>query len=553
MSTCVEKIAHRCGSRAGVQVFQKEDGSYDGYAFCCGEYIPNPYEGVVGHTPPKVTKKTDEQIDEEASEIYALPDAEALPDRALKAEYLQYFEYKIGKSRADGVTPSVLYRPYYNDVHELVAYKAKVISTKQTWWVSKGDEVMPFGWHQAVSSGAKRLVITEGEEDAVALFQAMKEGNIGTQYAAFNPAVVSLPHGAGAAVKYLAKIQTQISQHFKEIVLAFDQDGPGKAAALAVSKEVFPEAMVATLPAKDANACVLEGRSKALVSAVRYNAIIPKNTSLVWGRDLHEKAKTPAKWGVSWPWDSLTQLTRGIRTGEVHYLGAGQKMGKSEIVDAIGEHLIRVHNWPILMAKPEQSNLITYKKLAGKVVGKVFTDPKIEFDFEAYDQAGLLLADKLAMINLYQHLGFKSLQSDIRQAASAGVKAVFIDPITNLTNGMDAASANTHLQEVAQELSSMALDLDIVVFIMVHLRNPDSGPEHTLGGKVLTSQFAGSRAMGRSANYIWGIEGNKDESLPEEQRNLRDIVLVDDREFGEVGRCRLYWQRVNGLFTEVAR
>ena len=555
MSTCIEKIVHdtpACGKHA-LQVFQAEDGTYNGYCFSCGTFVPNPYSDP-NYKPAAPKKKSDEEIDEEASEIYSLPDASDLPNRKLKARYLNYFGYKLGVSRADGVTPAVMYRPYYNDKEELVAYKGKLLEAegkKPTWWVTKGEDVMPFGWHQAVSSGAKNLIITEGEEDAVALLQAIKDGNIGTAYEKFDPAIVSIPHGAGSAAKYLAKIQDHINRHFKGIILVFDQDEPGRNGALAVIKQVFSEAKVAHLPAKDANACLIEGREKALVKAVQFNAAAPKRSTLVWGRDLHEQAKIPAKYGVSWPWEGLTKLTRGIRTGEVHYIGAGQKMGKSEIVDAIGEHLMEEHGWKILVAKPEQSNLITYKKMAGKTVGKVFTDPDIEFDFEAYDRAGELLGDKLCMINLYQHLGWKSLKEDIKAAVAEGVKAVFIDPITNLTNGMDSASANTHLQEVAQELSSMALDLDIVIFIMCHLRNPDSGPEHTLGGKVLTSQFAGSRAMGRSANYIWGIEGNKDESLPEEQRNLRDIVLCDDREFGEVGRSRLYWQRVNGLFTEV--
>lgn len=552
MGICVEKIRHdipTCGHNA-LQVFQEDDGSYNGWCFACGTFVPNPYSDP-NYKPAVAKRKTDEEIDEEASEVYSLPDAVNLPARKLKATYLNHYGVKLGVSRADGVTPAILYRPYYNSDNELVAYKAKVMETKQTWWISKGDEVMPFGWQQAINSGAKNLIITEGEEDAIALFQAIKESNIGTAYEKFDPAVVSIPHGAGCAAKYLAKISDHINRNFKGIVLVFDQDEPGRKGAEAVCKTVFSEAKVASLPAKDANACLIEGREKALVKAVQFQASVPKRSTLVWGRDLHEKARVPAQYGVSWPWEGLTKITRGIRTGEVHYIGAGQKMGKSEIVDAIGEHLMEEHGWKILVAKPEQNNLITYKKLAGKVVGKVFTDPNIQFEDDAYDKAGELLGNQLCMINLYQHLGWASLKEDIKAAVAEGVKAVFIDPITNLTNGMDSASANTHLQEVAQELSSMALDLDIVIFIMCHLRNPDGGPEHTLGGKVLTSQFAGSRAMGRSANYIWGIEGNKDESLPEEQRNLRDIVLIDDREFGEVGRCRLYWQRINGLFTEV--
>ena len=204
-----------------------------------------------------------------------------------------------------------------------------------------------------------------------------------------------------------------------------------------------------------------------------------------------------------------------------------------------------------MVAKPEEANKKTYKLVAGKLVSKIFHDPKVEFDDEAYEEAGKIMAGKLCMVNLYQHLGWDSLQGDIVAAAAQGCKAIFIDPITNLTNGMNAADANTKLQEIAQELAAMALNLDVVIFIFCHLRNPESGTPHDRGGAVLTGQFAGSRAMGRSCNYMFGLEGNKDPDLSKEERNTRILVLLDDREFGEVGRTDLYWNPATTQFAEV--
>lgn len=224
---------------------------------------------------------------------------------------------------------------------------------------------------------------------------------------------------------------------------------------------------------------------------------------------------------------------------------------KSEVVNAIAAHLIKEHGWTVLMAKPEEANKKTYKLMCGKIAGKIFHDPKIEFDGQAFDKAGETLRGKLKLINIYQHLGWETLKSDILYAAANGVDAVFIDPITNLTNGMDPSATNTKLQEVAQELSALAKDLNIVIFIFCHLRNKEGGKPHDRGGEVLTSEFAGSRAMGRSCNYMFGIEGDKSPELTEEQRNVRTLVLLDDREYGEVGRYQLYWERRTGLFREI--
>lgn len=206
----------------------------------------------------------------------------------------------------------------------------------------------------------------------------------------------------------------------------------------------------------------------------------------------------------------------------------------------------------MLLAKPEESNKKSVKLLAGKIASARFHDPKVEFDLAAYEAAGsVLLGQRVAMLNLYQHLGWDSLKQDIVAAAAEGIDAVFIDPITNLTNGMDSATANTILQEIAQELAAMALDLNIVIFIFCHLRNPDGGAPHDRGGAVLTSQFAGSRAMGRSCNYMFGLEGNKDPELSPEERNMRKLVLLDDREYGEAGSVTLYWDSKTTQFNEM--
>jgi len=222
------------------------------------------------------------------------------------------------------------------------------------------------------------------------------------------------------------------------------------------------------------------------------------------------------------------------------------------------------------MAKPEEANKKTVKLLAGKAVGKIFHDPEIEFDYEAYARAKKILAGKVFMVNMYQHMGWDTLRGDIIAAASLGCKVVFIDPITNLTNGMESADANVKLQEIAQEAAALALDLNIVIFLFCHLKEPNGGITddkrqkyyeqgkftgftctHRLGGEVHSSQFAGSRAMSRSCNYMFGLEGNRDEALDEGVRNQRWLKILEDREFGEVGHSCLYWNRGTGLFKEV--
>lgn len=551
MGTCVLKLPHTCGTSNALQVFAQDDGTLDGFCYACKTWVPNPLGADKKLTDiPKAERltKTEDEIQAEIAEIMECGTCD-LVSRRLRGDTLAKFGIRVGVSQQDGKTPTVVYFPYYKK-GLLVGFKARLLESKRFWAVGSIKDVDLFGWEQAKKSGASRLIITEGEFDACALdkiFEIYEK----EEYKHTIPAIVSLPSGAGCAGKVLAKHMADINRLFKEISFAFDDDEAG-IKALADACALFPNATSINLPCKDANACLMEGKGKEAYQAAKWRASTPKNSSLVTLDSVWEKAKEPAQFGVSWPWKHVTEVTRGIRTGETIYIGAAQKMGKSEVVNALAAHVVVEHGWKILLAKPEEANAKTAKLLAGKIAHARFHDPKVPFDERKFEEAGsILLGEKVYMLNLYQHLGWSSLKTDITVAAHLGVKAVFIDPITNLTNGMSAGDANTKLQEIAQELAAMAKDLDIVIFIFCHLRNPDSGPDHDRGGHVLTSQFAGSRAMGRSCNYMFGIEGNKDPELPEDQRNIRHLVLLDDREYGESGSFGLFWDKDTTMFNEL--
>lgn len=554
MGTCIEKLPHSCGSSDGLQVFADEEGNYNGFCFACRKPVADPYKDKPeDYAPPTGFKKSQEEIEAEIREIQECSPLD-LPDRKLEKEYLEYFGIRVGVSQVDGTTPEFYYFPYERE-GGLSAYKTYLIEGKKMWTVGSMKEVDLFGWSQALATGAKTLYITEGEFDAVALFKIFKEENRHTQYASFNPAICSLPTGAGAAKTVISRLLPKIRKAFKEVVLVFDMDDPGKKArddVVRIMPNGFP-VKCADLPAKDANDCLIQGRSKACFKAVKWQAGAVKNTRLVLGSSLREEARKQAEWGYSWPWEGMTQTTRGIRLGETIYIGAGVKMGKSEVVNAIASHLILEHGWPVLLAKPEESNKKTYQMLVGKAAGKIFHDPNQPFDYKAYDEAEPLIGDKAILLDLYQHIGWETLKDDITAAAAMGAKAVFIDPITNLTNQLSSGEANDALVRIASELSAMAMDLNIVVFIFCHLKAPTNGESHERGGKVHSTQFAGSRAMMRSCNLMIGVEGNKDPDIPKEERNIRTLVVLEDREFGSSARIPLYWDDKTGLFNEMRK
>lgn len=532
-------------------MFEQEDGSLDGFCYSCGTFVADPLgKGKTIKDIPEQerTGLTKQEIAERLEFIGGLGCVD-LKERRLRKEALEYYGIKVGYSEADGVTPEFVHFPY-TEAGEVVRYKTRLLSRKSMWSTGTSNNVDLFGWEQAVESGARRLIITEGEYDAVAL-RRMLVMYQPEEYKDNIPAVCSLPNGAGNAGRDLARLAVKIRKHFKEVTLCFDDDEAGEKAVEAACK-VLPEATTVTLPCKDANDCIKKSKGKAVHKAVMFNTQKPKNTRLVWGYEVHEEARKPAEWGLSTPWKGLTDMTRGFRFGETWYIAAAEKMGKSEVVDSIIAHLIGEHELKVLAAKPEQANNRTYKMVVSKLTGKVFHDPKIEFDNNAYDAGGAMAKNHLCMLNLYQSVEWETLKVDIRAAVAAGVKAVFIDPITNLTNGMSSNEADAHLKLVAQEAAAMALDLDIIIFFFCHLNKPAKGATPwDRGGKITTDYFAGSSAMARSCNYALGLQGNKDPELTKEEQNMRELVMLADREFGESGSVKLYWDDKTHLFNEV--
>lgn len=549
MTNCVEKIGCECGSSDAKQVFE-EDGKYTAYCFACGEYDPDPYKDQPKGYKPAIIKKSPQEVAQELYDISLYPIVD-IPERGLTKDTLEYFGVRVGLSQMDGETPSILYRPYTKD-GVFMAYKAKLLADKKMWSHGNQKDVDPFGWEQAIHSGSFKLIITEGEEDAMAMYQMIKEKNRHTEYKDLIPAVISVPNGAGGAVKSLAKHAHIIENTFKEVILAFDMDKVGQQWAEEVVKNVLPTASIAKLPAKDANACLMEGRVKACVSAVLWNSAPPKNTRIIKGSSLREKAMQEAEWGMPWPWPKLTDLTRGRRRGETIYFGAGVKMGKSELVNALAKQIIVDDGLPCLLVKPEEDTSKTYKMLVGKAAGRIFHDPKIPFDKVAWEKFEPEVGDKALIVDSYQFVDWSTLKNDIKYAVTVEeAKDVILDPITAFTNQMGSAEANEFLVKMAAELSAMAKDLDFTVYIFCHLKAPTQGESHERGGAVHSNQFAGSRAMMRSCNYMIGMQGNKDPELDEAARNCRDLIVLEDREFGSVGKVPLYWDNRTGLFQEM--
>lgn len=228
-------------------------------------------------------------------------------------------------------------------------------------------------------------------------------------------------------------------------------------------------------------------------------------------------------------------------------------MGKSVVVDTIAAHCVMTQDTPIWLCKPEEPMEGTVQRVAGKVMNKVFWDPKLEYDERDLDEGIDLIGEKVIIYDAYQGTDWDAVKAEIRSAVMvAGVQDIFLDPLTCFTVGMSLTEQNETLISIASEIASMAMELNFTAYLFCHLNAPQSGVPHERGGKVQSVQFSGSRAMMRFCHQMWGLEGNKDPDLPIEQRNTRDLVLLEDRLFGESCRIKLYYDGATGTLNPIS-
>lgn len=557
--TLVEKIGHdKCGSSDALAVYEKPDGSFDAYCWSCGEWEKDPYGTTDGKPKGKRfgmgTVQTQQERAEKLYNIYSTMPVMELPDRGIRQDTTAYFDVRVGVSGSDGVTPEAHYYPQHKD-GTLVGYKVRKVADKSFYSINTDKDSELFGQHQAGHTGAKKLYITEGECDAMALFQVLRDLAKGTEYEQYMPAVVSIVRGADKSdectkvVNELAAQRDFLSK-FEDIVLVFDQDDQGKKSANAIAKLWPDRVKIANLPMKDANAMLQAGKLQELKKAVMWNASSYKPSGLVGVMDIFEAARKKATWGIKWPWPTLSRLTFGIRPGELIGIGAGVGCGKTTFWHQLEQHLITVHNEKIGVFMLEEANAKTLKMIAGKFKGKQFHNPDLEYDQAELDEALVALDGKIILFNHQEERTWDVVKVNIRHLVLVeGCKHIILDPISALTSHLSSSEANDELNKMFGEVSAMAETLGFTLYYSSHLNKPETGAPHEEGGRVKAAQFTGSRAMIKWSHYIVGLERNTQaEDIVE--RNTMTCRILKDREYGNTGYFTIQYNRETGEFLE---
>lgn len=429
-----------------------------------------------------------------------------LSTRGITLETCKRWGYLVGTHHGQTVQIAT----YYTDTGQPVAQKVRT-KNKSMYWAGDKSRAGLYGKHLA--RGTRRLIITEGELDALSISQVLN----------YKWPVVSVPNGAPSAKKALLA-ELQWLSKFEEIVFCFDMDEAGQN-ALAECVTLFPPGKVSIvqLPLKDANEMLQEDRVDELVSAL-WGAQSYRPDGIVTVDDVWDQALREPDTGMPWFIPELNETTYGRRYGECVALGAGTGVGKTTFItqqiamDLAAGHAVAVFAF-------EQPPHETVKRIAGMMMDKVFHIPDA-------DQDGLEEAMKMIRqgpgLYLYDHFGaceWEIVKERIRYLARAhDVRIFYLDHLTALAAAED--DERKGLERIMAELGRLVQELGIWLLFVSHLATPEGKP-HEEGGRVMIRHFKGSRAIGYWSHFMFGIERSQQSDDRDEREHSVFRVLKD--------------------------
>ena len=495
----------------------------DGHAFCFG---CSYYEHSDGTSHEKETHKVSGLIDYEV-----IP----LQRRGLDIESCKKWKYGVGEY--DGVPVQVA--NYSNSTGQVVAQKLR-FPDKRFKWLGDTAKVELYGINLWRDVG-KMVTIVEGETDALSVSQAF-----GHKWP-----VVSVPNGAKSAAKIIAK-HIDWLEGFESVVLCFDPDEAGRSAALEAAQMLSPGKVkiVTSLPEKDANDCLQNGKVRELIDAI-YGAKAFRPDGVIPGEEIWDLiVKEDGRKSVPYSFSGLNDMLFGMRGGELVTLTAGTGTGKSSISRKWAYDLNKAGHRVGYIALEE-----SLRKTGENIMGFHMEIPPHRWELEGVTEEQKREAFDATIgsgrMVLYDHWGSidpANLLNRIRYMARAmDCQYIFLDHLSIVVSALESGDERRMIDSTMTKLRSLVEETGVHLVLVSHLRRPD-GRSHEEGGATSLSQLRGSHAIAQLSDAVIGCERDQqDESIS----NRLTLRVLKNRYAGLTGICQtLEYDDKTGLLNE---
>jgi len=514
-----------CGSSDSLALYRQEDKTYNGHCFSNCGFVPateieenfevdslDKYKKV--SDSPKITP---EELQEVQSKQLRGWKERRIPKQAAE----RYGVYTEGTPEE----PTKRFYPRTVD-DEIVGYKIRFVENKDFGKVGYGKSNCQFFGQAQFPSGGKFLAIAEGEEDAQALWSALKTPKYETP-------VISPTDGAGSIKKQLKQNYDYVNS-FDKVVLFLDNDEPGQKATQEICK-ILPQGKVYIADMKLASPDEYTRRGKEAElrklfwDAEPYSPIDVTSLGQLW-KEFESAGEEEI---IPLP-EALSELARmmggGPAQGEVTVLGALTSIGKTTILMSIIYHL--------MMNTDKRSGLMLLEATAREIIRgllSIYMEENLalnnhhdmKFLKKKFDE---LIGNDDKVINVNHNGAFKTVDEMFAKiewlAKVAGCDVIFIDPlqaaVPNNENGV--------IDEFMDSLLKLAKQTNVHIFVVSHMKKPPEDKPHA----VSEYNLKGSSSINQIAFNTILFSRDKLSDNPD-IKNSTKITMVKCRRTGVTG------------------
>jgi len=522
-----------CGSSDALSIY--DNGTY---CFSCEKSNISAGDSV----PFKQELKKDNSY--MLKEVQSLSST-AIDSRGITQETAQRFGVKTEYDEKTGL-PIKYYFPYYKG-SEIVGYKVREEAAKIFYSVGNTAGADLFG-QQLVGEGGKLVIITEGEFDALAASQMLRDG--GKQYK-----VLSLP--TGAKVKPF-KDNLEYLETFETVMLNLDNDEKGIQCTEEAVQVFQPgRVKVMTLPVKDANDMIMTGRKsveylRAIQAAKTYRPDGIVQLADTWDLMFDSNSQE----SIPYPWTGLNDKLYGMRTREIITLTSGSGMGKSAVTRELTHHLLKNTTDNIGVLALEES----VQRTAWGIVSIEANLPlSIREERFGVDKQEIKRAFDATIgtgrIFTLDHFGSTSedtLLSRVRyMIKSLDCKWIILDHLSIVVSSLDEGDERKTIDSIMTKLRQLVEETDSGLILVSHLRRAQGDKGHEQGIEVSLTHLRGSQSIGQLSDAVIALERNQ-QSDDDKESNLTTVRVLKNRYAGLVGKaCSLFYDKDTGRLSEI--
>jgi len=513
-----------------------EDGHW--YCFSCNTYTPPERKQMnnnnnITPAPIRGVVKTN----------FTEGHTEALHDRRINKETCSKFNVAVRKDNDNNITQHIY--KYYDSNNSHVASKVRNTKEKEFWAEGSISTAGLFGQNLFAARG-KFVTITEGEIDCMSAYQMM-----GAKWAC-----VSVKTGAAGAVRD-CKASYEYLNKFETIIICFDNDEPGKAAASKVAQLFEPnKCKIMRLDYKDANEYAQRGESKKFLDAW-WDADVYTPAGIINLKSLQSSLYEEQKNDTClYPWQALNDKTYGMRTGELVTFTAGAGMGKSSVTRELMHHILTATNSNIGVLALEENikktafNIMSVEAGARLYIKEIrdqhtreqlkkWEDATIGTSrFYAFDHFGSIHNDEI--LNRVQYM-----------AKALDCKWIILDHLSILVSGQEGDDERKSIDILMTKLRSLVEQTGVGLLLVSHLRRPTGDTGHENGREVTLSHLRGSASIAHLSDCVIALERNQ-QAHDSMTANTTMLRILKNRYTGDTGAAgNLLYDRATGRLKEL--